>query len=194
MHPHKKKHKKKHKPSIFQRNHTLRRLKFEWCEMDFANKMILLIAVVLMFELVSAVFLHEFISISPEDRLTTNAALRSSLGTIIGYITGGMSHTVKEDKPITAPAYVETLEQADEDFDDFDDFEHCEPDVLTIHQARYLRSLIAASICIISVLVIFIAVLTNLMGYSDGLTQLRDLVAITIGFLVTNASHTKKNH
>jgi len=163
----------------------LRSLSREWCELEFSNKIVLLIGFVLFLELLFAVFWggeYNWKTIS----------FRTSLGAIMGYVIGGMgsASVEKPEQPVATPTAVQSETPvspvpADAGGD-------CLPDSRSIQSMVHLRNAVAGFVCLTSVVVLFLINITGSENtFAEGVLQIRDMMSTTLGFLIS-ASGRKK--
>lgn len=190
MPPKKKRRKKKNKCKTYlnncrrrvNQNPALRRIKMEWCELDFTNKMILIIGSFLLFELLTSIFWW-----SGEDTLSIHAIFRSSLAAVLGFVCGGMTNNGAKPEPA-----LPIIDDAGKDLPEG----ACAPDTITIYGTRYLRTAIAGFVCLSCILILTIALIIHsiegipwVLTYKDGLIQIRSILSTTLGFLVSNSNN-----
>ncbi|MCL1950309.1 MAG: hypothetical protein FWF59_11315 [Turicibacter sp.] len=188
MNKKKKKHPSK-KKTWLQKNRSWQRLKTEWCELDYTNKLIIIIGGLVLFELILTVFFYPWLSNEEVKNFGFSAAFQSILGSITGYIIGGMNRSgVNKPKNLPQPK-VEDLPLVPGSHDTEED---CLLDARTIHEARYIQSSIIAGMCISCILILFVATALKCTYYVEGMIQLRDLISTSIGFLITTVPPKKK--
>jgi len=169
------------------RNKTLIQLKLEWIELDLTTKLVLIIGVVLLLELILAVFLYPAKDDAIND-LSINIVFRTALSSVIGYIIGGMNHADKDQLPSISQmptiskekdsnSTVTPKEPLDLEF---------EVDKESLKSAANIRAFSATVICLVSIVTLFTASYFSQLEYREGLIQLRDLISTTIGFLIAN--------
>ena len=170
---------KNEKPKKNRKWRATRRLFFEWCELEFTNKVILIIGIILFFELISSVFLAHTLHKNCTEILPYNSVFRASLSAIIGYIMGGMTKGDERSPELEKGPNLEIVP-------DTDSHEECIQDSHSISSSKYLRSFIMGTACVLCILTLFFAQSIHFLEYTEGLVQIRDLVATIIGFMVTH--------
>lgn len=150
-----------------------RKLKCEWGHLDFATKCIFFIGILLLFQLIYAVFV-------PADALdsSTQIVFRTSTSSIFGFILG-MAHSYSSKK--LSPPTEESEDREKEEFTFTED--------INLNKATHVRILFSTTVCMICIVALIIANRTNNLTYQEGIIQLRDLISTTIGFLISKASH-----
>lgn len=150
-----------------------KKIKFEWGILDFSTKCILFIGILLLLQLIYAVFV-------PSDVLdsATQIVFRTSTSSIFGFILG-MAHSYSSVKSEQPPEDTENKEMEKFTFNDD----------INLNRAMHIRILFSTVVCIICIIALVIANRTNNLSYQEGIIQLRDLISTTIGFLISKASH-----
>lgn len=167
------------------RNRTWKCIEKEWCELEFSNKMIVIIYSVLFLMLVLAVFWY------PEGHWgTVSSTFRSVFGGITGYIIGGMGSSEDASKTLVTPDKEDIFKASPSAKCELSP-EDCEPESLILPGTTYIRTAIAGIFCVTSILAVFFAILFGTEMYQEGLIRIMDLVSTTIGFLISNASRKK---
>ena len=150
-----------------------KKLKYEWGHLDFATKCIFFIGILLLFQLIYAIFV-------PANALdsTTQIVFRTSTSSIFGFILG-MAHSYSTKK--ASPPSEESEDHEKQEFVFNKD--------INLNKATHVRILFSTTVCIMCIIVLMIANRTNNLSYQEGIIQLRDLISTTIGFLISKASH-----
>jgi len=167
------------------RNRTWRCLDKEWCELEFSNKLVVIICFVLFLELLMAVFWY------PQgDWSVVSSTFRSVFGGIMGYIIGGMG--AAEDTSKVVDALDTSLKEKSLQAKSCDlDSDECEVESLTLPGTTFIRTAIAGFICLTCIVALFVAIILDSGVYQEGLVRVMDLISTTIGFLISNASRKK---
>ena len=147
-------------------------LKHEWGELDLACKAVFIIGIILILELIYAIFFCHT-NISP----SVDGIFRTSLSSIFGYILG-MNLPHHSTKVETSPKKI--IEEPN------DPILKKEKPILI---ATNIRALFAMLICITCIIVLIVANCTHHLAYTDGINQVGHLISTTIGFLISNSSH-----
>lgn len=178
-----------------------------WNEISFKDKSLILIMIILIIQCI-----HNLYNVDPTNTnyISINVVIRTSVAAIFGYFLS--SNFLAENKARideeTRKEKLEIIEQVMEnkkirkelqsEYDNVtnsEDYKEKE-DVIKEEEEkyvcnRYLQNLVAVSICIILVLSLIIGV--NFKLINDGsvatISQFRDLVSGSIGFLIGNSSN-----
>lgn len=153
-------------PTLFQQ------LKHEWLDLDLACKSVFIIGIILLLQLIYAIFFCQ-----TNIATSVDSVFRTSLSSIFGYILGmNISHGSKksesEGKPPTTTEIDPVLQKK-------------KPDLM----ARNIRVLFSTLVCMTCIIVLIVANCTNHMNYTEGINQINHLISTTIGFLISGSSH-----
>lgn len=163
-------------------NKPFQKIRSEWCELDFASKVVLLIGLVLLSELIFTIFFYP-----NQMEASTDVVFRTALSSVIGYVLGGMNqHSADEARNDQQAAFISREK---------DSPSHLSParskriPHLQLQNARNIRVLFIAVICLACIITLATATIFNQLEYTDGLIQVRNLISTTIGFLISKANH-----
>ena len=159
------------------RNNLTRKIRYEWCELDLTNKILILIGTVLLIELIFSIFIR-----SVDADATTDAFFRLALSSVLGYFLGINTATPKlEQSPVANPPI--TTDNIDEI-----------PPEATNDTEKYfelttnVRTLFISFVCLACIIALSITTFFNQTEYEEGLIQLRNIISTTIGFLISKAN------
>ena len=153
------------------RSNVIKKLRYEWCELDLTNKILIIIGIVLLIELIFSIFIH-----SIDADATTDAFFRLALSSVLGYFLGINTATPKLD--ISTDNETEEEKTIDVTSDTEKYFE------LTTN----VRTLFISFVCLACIITLAITTFYNQTQYEEGLIQLRNIISTTIGFLISKAN------
>lgn len=159
-----------------QKNKLLEQLKKEWNYLELACKCIFIIGIVLLIQLIYAIFIAPDI-LDPSNQIV----LRTSTASIFGFILG-MGHSQSTQKESETKKEISNPPPS-EDFLTETDIHLC--------KANTVRIIFSFSICLICIITLVIGNRINHLHYQEGITQIHDLISTTIGFLISKASKNR---
>ncbi len=137
----------------------------EWHKLDLACKSVLLIGILLLIQLICAVFIP-VLSSQP----TINATFQTSLSSIFGYILG-MNIPTRTKSPSDPPSSSKETENPPHLF-----------------KRTTIHILFTAAVCLICLMTLIIYTIVGTYIYKDGIFQISNLVSTTIGFLISSST------
>jgi len=149
----------------------------EWRCLDFTNKVLVFVGLFLLFELIFTIIRY-----GSETDVTTDAFFRLTLSSVIGYFLGSSSGTniaPTDSGPVYAPR------------DDDDAAIYSNDSEFNLDHTSHLRTFFVAVICVVSLVTLFLTNFYLENTYEEGMTQLRNIISLTIGFLISKGSRAK---
>ncbi|HAX74081.1 MAG TPA: hypothetical protein DCY20_11200 [Firmicutes bacterium] len=152
----------------------MKKISTEWNKLDLPTRSLFLIGLLLLVELVYSILINNTATEQNYD-----AVFRTSLSSIFGYIFG-MNTEVK--------LFSESKDSANQKRSNKTDEEKLIHKYVATQKAIVLRVTYATVVCVICILTLMIAQHLHTYSYVEGLLQVRNLISLTIGFLLSQAN------
>lgn len=171
------------------RNVLLKELIHDWDELNIAFKALIIVGMVLfMVVMCIAIFSNGSKGIAN----SIEVVFRSTLASVFGFLLSSniKNNSKKKTKEIEEiQAKLKQVETELEKIDDIDDLKETNDDCKLEYSYSYrdinlVQIIIALSICIVSISMISVLLITNNLENIPAVSQLRDLMCSSVGFLI----------
>ena len=174
------------------RNSLLKALCNDWDHLNLAFKSLIMIGIVLFIAVITIAF---FSNGEIGLKNSIEVVFRSTLASIFGFLLSSNIKQTNENKDIVR--IKNELESIEKELDEIDNsiYEHdCEDEVKKYgyEDGNLVQITIALIVCLVSIIVISIIFITSNIENVPAISQIRDLMCSSIGFLLGESSRKTK--
>lgn len=175
------------KDDCSRRTLLLKELINDWDELNIAFKSLILIGFILFIIIISISFLN---GESNEMRNSIEVVFRSTLSSIFGFFFSSNIKFSTNEKIVSIESVQTKLYSVDDDLESLEKVAEVEDDKCKLSKQytyvniNLVQIVIAVSICLLSMIVICVLLMTNCLDNVPAVSQIRDLMCSSIGFLI----------
>ena len=168
------------------KNILLNKFKYDWDELNISFKALIVIGIVLFLVVILFTFLSDG---GKGTKNTIQGVFSSTLASVFGFLLSSNIRLNKKKKSITIEQIKAELRKLESELENFNDNteenEQCELEQFYNDESLNLVQIaIALGISIISISVLSVILITNNLQNIQSISQLRDLMCSSIGFLI----------
>lgn len=169
------------------RNLLIKEFKHDWDELNISFKALIMVGIILFLVVVLIAFFSDGGS---GIKSSLEVAFRSTLASVFGFLLSSNIKFNKKEKAIKIEEIKGELNKLEKELDTLDEDsvkenEQCELELYYSYKdINLVQIVIALGICIICISVLSILLITNNLDNIQTISQIRDLMCSSIGFLI----------